>query len=380
MKTVLIKIGLFLTFCIVSVVIIACSDEFIINTIEPEDIALTSDINQVEYIDVTLGYRDSIPVTYLVNIGNNELSFDLNPDRMVVLDSLKSRMRKFRLSWPSASGAQKYEVRVSKNPIDEDNWWAAQKVKLVNVTTENGVVRAEAILSPKPKVLSGRCIGCGDCQKNCPVDAITITQGKAVIDYNKCVECGECYRSCDYNSIEGVFAGTEYFFAIRGVNSNNEYAENLYCTPDAYKMQYTTISSIPKDIQDSVEIDYNGTKYTLADLNFVGGCMGNCKFEGCHIVKSKSETCHPLQKLPSRSGSDVIWEVGITVCPVDAIYSVENDSVAIAEHKTVAKAMFIDKDKCVNCGRCAAQCYNDGEIGAVTTDVFKVVSRFLKGK
>lgn len=46
--------------------------------------------------------------------------------------------------------------------------------------------------------IAHRCIG------QCPVDAITITQGRAVIDYDKCVECGRCKESCPYNAIADV--------------------------------------------------------------------------------------------------------------------------------------------------------------------------------
>ncbi|MDY0385618.1 MAG: Rnf electron transport complex subunit RnfB [Methanolobus sp.] len=45
------------------------------------------------------------------------------------------------------------------------------------------------------------CIGCKICEKNCPEEAITVTNFLAVIDQEKCTACGICVEKCPQNTI-----------------------------------------------------------------------------------------------------------------------------------------------------------------------------------
>lgn len=41
------------------------------------------------------------------------------------------------------------------------------------------------------------CIGCGTCEAECPVSAISVFEdGKYRIDPEKCIECGACASVC----------------------------------------------------------------------------------------------------------------------------------------------------------------------------------------
>ena len=42
-----------------------------------------------------------------------------------------------------------------------------------------------------------KCIGCTNCIKRCPTEAIRIRDGHACIDTKRCIDCGECIRTAE---------------------------------------------------------------------------------------------------------------------------------------------------------------------------------------
>ncbi len=44
--------------------------------------------------------------------------------------------------------------------------------------------------------ITDECINCGACIGECPVEAISEADGKAVIDADKCIDCGSCVGVC----------------------------------------------------------------------------------------------------------------------------------------------------------------------------------------
>jgi len=52
------------------------------------------------------------------------------------------------------------------------------------------------------KVDKEECVGCESCVPVCPVEAITMVDGKAVIDQETCTACGTCIGECPTEAIK----------------------------------------------------------------------------------------------------------------------------------------------------------------------------------
>ena len=51
------------------------------------------------------------------------------------------------------------------------------------------------------KIDKEKCTGCESCVEECPSEAISMVDGKAVIDVKACVDCGVCVDGCPVEAI-----------------------------------------------------------------------------------------------------------------------------------------------------------------------------------
>ena len=65
-----------------------------------------------------------------------------------------------------------------------------------------------------------KCLGCTNCIKRCPTEAIRVREGKAQIISERCIDCGECIRICPHHAKKArydhlsVLEGWKYKIAI----------------------------------------------------------------------------------------------------------------------------------------------------------------------
>ncbi|MFO8052743.1 MAG: RnfABCDGE type electron transport complex subunit B [Candidatus Omnitrophota bacterium] len=68
------------------------------------------------------------------------------------------------------------------------------------------------------------CLGFGDCQEVCPVEAITIRDDKVYIDQKRCILCGRCIKACPRNLFKVIPAKEfgSYFVACQNKDKLKE--------------------------------------------------------------------------------------------------------------------------------------------------------------
>lgn len=50
-----------------------------------------------------------------------------------------------------------------------------------------------------------KCMGCINCIKRCPTEAIRVRNGKAKIIKERCIDCGECIRVCQHHAKKAIY-------------------------------------------------------------------------------------------------------------------------------------------------------------------------------
>jgi NAD-dependent dihydropyrimidine dehydrogenase PreA subunit len=66
----------------------------------------------------------------------------------------------------------------------------------INPRMDKVLELALALKSYRIQLKEDRCVACGECIKNCPMDALRYTGSRVVIDTSLCISCFVCAESC----------------------------------------------------------------------------------------------------------------------------------------------------------------------------------------
>ena len=62
---------------------------------------------------------------------------------------------------------------------------------------------ADFLLRPRPQFDYNKCVGCGDCVENCPVEAIEFDQNhNPGVELQECIRCFCCQELCQYEAVD----------------------------------------------------------------------------------------------------------------------------------------------------------------------------------
>ena len=127
------------------------------------------------------------------------------------------------------------------------------------------------------------CMGCINCIKRCPTQAIRVRDGKAFIVKEFCIDCGECIRICPHHAKEAS-----------------------YDSPDIMKkFEYTIALPAP-----SLYGQFNN----LDDINIVLTALKKMGFDDVYEVSSAAEIVSELTRKYVAENEEK-WPVISTACP-----------------------------------------------------------------
>lgn len=180
---------------------------------------------------------------------------------------------------------------------------------------------------------STRCIGEMACLKVCPVEAIRIRDGKAIMLEDKCIDCGECVKVCTTGAIVPLtntfsdFSKFEYTIAIPSLA--------LYTQFDRHIKPKTILSSLKKTGFDEVVDmtracisvlkamgryikEYKGRKPLIS--SFCPTCVKIIQMRYPELVENLIPIVSPMELAAREAKSEAATRLGIDESKIGVIY------------------------------------------------------------
>lgn len=180
------------------------------------------------------------------------------------------------------------------------------------------------------------CLGLSTCVRECPVDAIHITENRiAKVDPDICISCEKCVKVCPKNVIDMVPESQEVVITCK--NEEKGKVVRQKCDMGCIGCQIC-VKSCPFEA-----IDFENN---LAIIDYD-------KCTNCHVCVEKCPTQAIEGDINNRKKAEIIQgkcikcNICAKACPVDAIEG------------EVKEKHLVHQDQCIGCSVCAEKCPKD---------------------
>ncbi len=147
-------------------------------------------------------------VDHLITAIEHGFDYAVTGAPLIIADGLRSN----NIREVAIDGNHFQKVKLATDIVDADCLFALSHFKGHELAGFGGTIKNLAMgCAPRQGkkeqhcvrffVEKHRCVGCGECRKVCPQDAITVTDRKASIETALCIGCGECLTVCQNKSI-----------------------------------------------------------------------------------------------------------------------------------------------------------------------------------
>lgn len=213
------------------------------------------------------------------------------------------------------------------------------------------------------------CIACGECERVCPVGAVTVQNNHAVIDYSKCVGCSACALKCKKKIIvdtlhdirvlkdkvafvkcSGGKKAQETFVRL-GIHDCNDAKIVVRSAYDVCSASCCGLGNCVKVCRFGALSIENGTAYVDPE-KCVGcrDCVRACPQKLIHIIPYKGVKVVPCSSREDFDSRTRYCDSGCNACE-DCKSNCPNGAIYMQE-----KHACIDPELCQNCNVCQYVC------------------------